>query len=141
MTDNETEAMLEDQKPDTERTNLLYEIDDIIYTSWGYDQTNVEWFKVLARIGKQSLLVVQICGDCKETGFMSGTTYPVDEIATEPVYHERDEAPTREPVKAYKVRVDKGGVCNMDPGKNGYQRNGYKYDKTENEGHYMSWYA
>ena len=37
-----------------------YQIGDFIYCSWGYDQTNVDFFKVVALKGKQTIEIVKV---------------------------------------------------------------------------------
>ena len=51
-------------------------VGDIIFNSWGYDQTNIDWYQVIATSGN-FVTVQEIAGDVKENGFMSGTTTPV----------------------------------------------------------------
>jgi hypothetical protein len=48
---------------------------DILYTSWGYDQTNVEFFAV-TRVSGKRVWVREIAADYEGTGFMSGNTWP-----------------------------------------------------------------
>lgn len=50
-------------------------VGDILYTSWGYDQTNVEFFAV-TRVSGRRVWVRQIAADYEESGFMSGKTWP-----------------------------------------------------------------
>ena len=52
-------------------------VGDIFYNSWGYDQTNIDWYQVvsLTKSGK-SVKIRPIAGKIKESGFMSGTTTP-----------------------------------------------------------------
>jgi len=52
-------------------------VGDIFYNSWGYDQTNIDWYQVtaLTKTGK-SVKVRPIAGKIKETGFMSGESTP-----------------------------------------------------------------
>lgn len=52
-----------------------YKVGDILHSSWGYEQTNVEWFEVVAA-GQRSICVREIAGTQEETGFMSGYTRP-----------------------------------------------------------------
>lgn len=51
-------------------------IGQVLYTSWGYEQTNVEWFQVTRLIGKTMVEVRQIGGLSEETGYMQGRTMP-----------------------------------------------------------------
>ena len=58
-------------------------VDDIFYASWGYEQTNVDFYQVTAVRG----CVVEIRPirqDITETGFMCGTTMPVLDAFTGP---------------------------------------------------------
>ena len=50
-------------------------VDDILSYSWGYDQTNIDWYKV-TRVTAKSVELTPIAGSYEETGFMSGTTVP-----------------------------------------------------------------
>lgn len=47
----------------------------ILYTSWGYDQTNVEFFAV-TRVSGRRTWVREIAAEYEATGFMSGRTWP-----------------------------------------------------------------
>ena len=58
-------------------------VGDLYHTSWGYDQTNVDWFKVIA-VTKAGATVVPLCSREEETCFMSGWSTPVDETCGEP---------------------------------------------------------
>lgn len=51
-------------------------VGDIFYTSWGYEQTNVDFYEVTGFLNKL-VLVREISQRKKETGFMSGSTIPV----------------------------------------------------------------
>ena len=51
-------------------------VGDILQTSWGYDQTNVEFFEVTEVRGKH-VVVREVAQLVEETGFMSGTCAPV----------------------------------------------------------------
>jgi len=48
----------------------------ILYTNWGYDQTNVEFFKVVRINGKKFFTVRELETEKVETGFMSGKKRP-----------------------------------------------------------------
>jgi len=60
------------------RQNELAKVGDIFYNSWGYDQTNIDWYQVVqvSPTGK-TVKVRPIAGKMKETGFMSGETVPI----------------------------------------------------------------
>jgi len=50
-------------------------VGDILNTSWGYEQTNVEFYEVVAVSGVMVTLR-QIAASTTETGFMYGTMFP-----------------------------------------------------------------
>lgn len=52
-------------------------VGDILRTSWGYDQTNVEYFEVVRLIGETMVEVWEIAQEREETGFMQGDCVPV----------------------------------------------------------------
>lgn len=58
---------------------------DVLHTSWGYEQTNVEFFEVVAVKGRR-VTVCEIAQEVTETGFMSGRARPVrGEFVGEPL--------------------------------------------------------
>jgi hypothetical protein len=61
------------------QNNSLYEIGDIYYTSWGYEQTNVEFFQVVGKVGETMLKVREIAkASVKDSeGFMSDSVVAV----------------------------------------------------------------
>lgn len=63
-----------------ERKNapMTVKVGDILYASWGFEQTNINFFKVVALKGKKSFIVREVCQERKdhEQG-MCGNTYPV----------------------------------------------------------------
>jgi hypothetical protein len=65
-------------------------VGDIFYNSWGYDQTNIDWYQVVAltKSGK-SVKIRPIAGKVKESGFMSGTTTPMKGKFTGPAVTKR----------------------------------------------------
>ncbi len=54
-------------------------VGDILYTSWGYDQTNVEWFQVLeVKPSGKTVVIREICGEnIDDAGWMCGYTMPL----------------------------------------------------------------
>ena len=49
-------------------------VDDILYSSWGYEQTNVDFFKVVKLAGKTMIEVTEMaCETVKTSGGMSDT--------------------------------------------------------------------
>lgn len=53
-----------------------YKVGDIFKNSWGYDQTNVNYYEAIEVKGK-FVTVREISQKAKETGFMSGQTTPL----------------------------------------------------------------
>jgi hypothetical protein len=49
---------------------------DILYSSWGYDQTNIDFYEVMKATAK-TVTVRQIESSKKRSGFMSGTATPI----------------------------------------------------------------
>jgi hypothetical protein len=63
---------------------------DILHTSWGYDQTNVEFFQVLT-VSNNTITLREIYHNHKETGYMQGQTSPVKDkfVEAEPILTKR----------------------------------------------------
>lgn len=60
---------------------------DVVYTSWGYDQTNVDFYQVVNVPTAKTVHVRKLCQTTTETGFMSGNTQAIaDEFAGEKVF-------------------------------------------------------
>jgi alkanesulfonate monooxygenase SsuD/methylene tetrahydromethanopterin reductase-like flavin-dependent oxidoreductase (luciferase family) len=53
-----------------------YTVGEILHTSWGYDQTNVEYFEIVAVKGK-FVTLREIAQSRAETNFMQGTCVPL----------------------------------------------------------------
>lgn len=52
-------------------------VGDVLRSSWGYDQTNIDFYQVTALIGKNMVEVREICQEATETGYMCGQCVPV----------------------------------------------------------------
>lgn len=52
-----------------------YTVGDIVHTSWGYDQTNVDFF-VVTRVSPGCVWVRKIASDYEATGYLCGRTWP-----------------------------------------------------------------
>jgi hypothetical protein len=52
-----------------------YKVGDLFRRSWGYDQTNIDWYEVVKVTGKM-LWVREIAQECVATGDMTGRTTP-----------------------------------------------------------------
>jgi hypothetical protein len=49
---------------------------DILCESWGYEQTNINFYQVIEVSGKQTIIIREVCGTVEEKGFMQGTCIP-----------------------------------------------------------------
>jgi hypothetical protein len=49
-----------------------YKVGDVIVYSWGYDQTNVDFYQVVRVPSNKTVVIKQICTEITEDGFMSG---------------------------------------------------------------------
>jgi hypothetical protein len=47
---------------------------DVVYSSWGYDQTNVDFYQVVRVVSAKSVELRQIAQETTEDGFMCGNT-------------------------------------------------------------------
>ena len=57
---NQEAARKEKQKSLSKRLGEFVNIDDVFYTSWGYEQTNVDYYKVVGFRGQSTLLLQEI---------------------------------------------------------------------------------
>lgn len=59
---------------------------DVLRASWGYEQTNVDYFLITGLIGKTMVEVVEIGAEIIETGSMTGNCIPdLNNIISEPM--------------------------------------------------------
>jgi hypothetical protein len=61
-------------------------VGDIMESSWGYDQTNVDFFKIVKMTGKTIWIQPVKSKFVSESGFMSNTVVPTDEIKTQTIF-------------------------------------------------------
>jgi hypothetical protein len=86
---------------------------DIFRSSWGYDQTNIDYYQVVELIGEHFAMVREIEQQSQETGFMQGECVPAPgQWATEADYSEAGERHKaehghypRKPKAAFKVKL------------------------------------
>lgn len=57
-------------------------IGDIVTNSWGYDQTNVDWYRVV-HASRNFVWLQPICANLEETGFMSGQSVPAIDTSSD----------------------------------------------------------
>jgi hypothetical protein len=82
-----------EKKAKTEMVNPFM-VGDILESSWGYDQTNVDFYEVV-RVTKKSVELRELAKTTTETGFMSGSTVPVPGKYTGETFLRRVGAPYR----------------------------------------------
>lgn len=84
------------------------EVGSYFYTSWGYDQTNIDFYRVEKLIGATMALVVKVkpidAGNGKEP-WMTGKCIPSDEAVGEPF---------RVKLRADGFKVDRNGAWSWD---------------------------
>ena len=51
-------------------------VGDVLVSSWGWEQTNIDYYKIVRLVGKRSVEVVQIGSMCEDTGNMTGESIP-----------------------------------------------------------------
>lgn len=62
-------------------------VGDVFKCSWGYDQTNIDYYQVTRLIGKHMVEVREICSQSDLTGFLQGECVPMPgNFKTEPDY-------------------------------------------------------
>lgn len=69
--DNEDYARREREKP------MQLGVGDVLKASWGYEQTNVDYYEVTRVVGKASVEIRQIAAEHVEWGDMRGKSVPV----------------------------------------------------------------
>ncbi len=80
----------EERQKRIEITNENIEIGKIYYTSWGYEQTNGEFYQVVARKGKKTLILREIYSSQVTSGRDCGTFEPVkDNFVSEETFETR----------------------------------------------------
>lgn len=52
-------------------------VGDVLSGSWGYDQTNVEFWEVTKLVGKRMVEIRELACESVETGYMSGNSVPL----------------------------------------------------------------
>lgn len=58
------------------QTNENY-LGKVFYSSWGYDQTNVDFYQVVAIKGKKTVILQELNSDYTATGSMCGEVKPI----------------------------------------------------------------
>lgn len=110
---------------ETATTNKAPEVGDILYSSWGYDQTNIDFYKIV-RATDKSVWIQKIGSRSVEgsQGFMSCNVVPDPDVVLE------DKA------TVHRIRFWRG---ELSLHLTSYS-SAYPYEGTE-RGVYSSWYA
>lgn len=108
------------QKRRAERSAFVHtlKMGDLLFTSWGYDQTNVDFYEVVEVKSKKSVLLRKLKVTITQDGFMCGKTTPLKGEYTG---------------NAFLKRVAAGNRVKIDDGQNAYPWDG--------KGKSCSWYA
>lgn len=51
-------------------------VGDVLSASWGYDQTNIDYYQVTAVVGKRMVEICEIVSETQETGWLQGKCVP-----------------------------------------------------------------
>ena len=70
-------AVVSDVTPGSAAAKAGLKVGDVLSGSWGYDQTNVEFWEVTKLVGKRMVEIRELCCESIETGFMSGNAVPL----------------------------------------------------------------
>jgi hypothetical protein len=100
---------------------------DVATNSWGYDQTNVDWYKVV-KTSEHFVWLQPICGHTEETGFMSGRSEPQMDVSADD--------PSKWGFREAKGRIERHKAY----GSNVCMKYG-SGSKWNGETRYASWYA
>lgn len=95
-------------KDPIKRKGYSLEVGQILGYSWGYGQTNVDWFQVVRATAK-SVWIRPIRGNLIEDGFMCGTTTPIKDDFL-------DDSPPRRKSIQTRYYEDGSPVLSMDFG-------------------------
>lgn len=81
----EHKASVAKARADRVQPNKL-QVGHVLVCTWGYDQTNVDYFEVTKVISNSTVEIREIAQSYEETGFMCGKTYPkIGEYKGEPM--------------------------------------------------------
>jgi hypothetical protein len=93
-----------------EAVKVQPKVGDILYSSWGYDQTNIEFFKVV-KVSEFSVWIQQVCGKVVEvTGWAHQNVVPTDSSEYEVRNWEGEGYITKTfPIKRHKIQQFRNG--------------------------------
>lgn len=95
-------------------------IGDIFVYSWGYDQTNINFYQIISMTDK-TIKIQEIKSNCTETGFMSGHSTPIKNefLKEKPMIKKVYTYPEKTGLKGLYVSM-KYGCCQLWDGKPEY---------------------
>lgn len=91
-----------------------FQIGDILYSSWGYDQTNVDFYQVV-KVTPSTIGIRKIDSDLKATGFMCG------HVTAKPGQFVSDEVMVKRPDRNGYIKISSYASANKWDGKPKYQ--------------------
>ena len=71
-----SQAMKKKIKEDRDAAGRGMEVGDVLCSSWGYEQTNIDFYEVTKLVGKKSVEIRKIAQRSVETDYMRGETTP-----------------------------------------------------------------
>lgn len=112
----ETARMKAQWRREQREFTTTLEVGDILYTSWGYEQTNVDWYQVLEVKSGKTVVIREICGSYEQdNSSCNGYTWPA-----------KDEFVIKS--KPMTKRVRKGDIITIDSVRDAYKWDGkHKY--------------
>ena len=78
----ETERAQRERVAARKATKRGLDVGDILKSSWGWEQTNVDYYQVTGMAGKSMVKLRPIASNSKEDGFMQGSCTPVPDAFT-----------------------------------------------------------
>jgi len=91
-------------------------VGDILRASWGYEQTNVDFYQVTALIGSSMVEIRRIAGESEETGYMSGQCVPVpDRFIGEAARHKASEGTVKLASYCWARRMKPAAIIGTKP--------------------------
>lgn len=137
-------AARNEAKKKAEEAMKLVKVGDVFSCTWGYDQTNVDFFQVVALVGKNSVRVKQVCPVMVEndaTGPMAANrTYAIN--AGEMLPATKHSVFIKDQTNGDVKRISDG--CYRDEVKPCIKLSSFAWAFPEKPGltkHYESWYA
>lgn len=124
-------AKLEEKQKEAEARkafdiNQHFKVGDYVYNSWGYEQTNIEFYKIIALSGKTLTVQEVYIKTVEGSEYSHGMADEV--VASETLI------PTAEPFKL-RVKVDSQGRCYICA-----RKSHYSFHKWDGRPLYRSWY-